>query len=194
MDRRPTRRTRSTGPSRPGAGTRAGRPTSTRSSRSGTTRPLPESDTSEVVDTPSVDVDSNPALAAADREAPTGSLFSRGRRRSSSGPAGTRPGTAPSAAATVGVRRISAKGASAPKVARTKSQLVRQVVVLALVFFAVAFAVAVPLRNYLSQRAELAATVSHEQELRAQLAGLQARQQALADPAFIMSQAMRRLQ
>jgi cell division protein FtsB len=79
-------------------------------------------------------------------------------------------------------------------VARTKSQLVRQVVVLALVFFAVAFAVAVPLRNYLSQRAELAATVSQEQQLRAQLAGLEAQQQALSDPAFIMSQAMRRLQ
>ena len=65
---------------------------------------------------------------------------------------------------------------------------------LALVFFAVAFAVAVPLRNYLSQRAELAATVNQEQELRAQLAGLQAQKQALSDPAFIMSQAMRRLQ
>ena len=65
---------------------------------------------------------------------------------------------------------------------------------LALVFFAVAFAVAVPLRNYLSQRAELAATVTAEQQLRAQLAALQAQQQSLSDPAFIMSQATRRLQ
>ena len=94
----------------------------------------------------------------------------RSPRGSTSGPAGTRPGTAPTAAATVAarrVRRISAKGASAPRPPRTKSQLVRQVIVLALVFGAVAFAVAVPLRGYLAQRTELATTVTQEQDMRA---------------------------
>lgn len=66
--------------------------------------------------------------------------------------------------------------------------------VLALVFFAVAFAVALPLRNYLSQRAELAATVSQEQQMRDQLSALQSQEAALSDPAYILSEAKRRLQ
>ncbi len=65
---------------------------------------------------------------------------------------------------------------------------------LALVFSAVAFAVAVPLRNYLAQRTELATTVSQEQHMRDQLAALQAQEAALADPAYILSEAKRRLQ
>lgn len=77
---------------------------------------------------------------------------------------------------------------------RTKSQLVKQVAVLGLVFCAVALALAVPLRNYLSQRTALSASVSHEQELRVQLAALKRQEQALSDPAYIASEAKRRLQ
>jgi len=77
---------------------------------------------------------------------------------------------------------------------RTKSQLVKQVAVLGLVFCAVALALAVPLRNYLSQRTALSASVSHEQELRVQLAALKQQEQALSDPAYIASEAKRRLQ
>ncbi len=65
---------------------------------------------------------------------------------------------------------------------------------LALVFFAVAFAVAMPLRNYLSQRTTLAATISQEQRMRDLLSALQAQETALSDPAYVLAEAKRRLQ
>ncbi len=65
---------------------------------------------------------------------------------------------------------------------------------LGLVFCAVALALAVPLRDYLTQRAELGATVSQEQQLRVQYASLEQEKAALADPAYIESEARRRLQ
>ena len=194
MDSRSSRRARSTGPSRPGSGTRAGRPGAIRSGRTGIVRPATEPAAEPETTEPLSDT-----VADAVEEAPAVAPGSRGRRarRSTSGPASTRPGTAPTAAATVAarrIRRITARGTDAPKVRRSRSQLVRQVVVLALVFSAVAFAVAVPLRNYLTQRTELAATVSQEQLLRDQLAALQAQQTAMSDPAYVVSEAKRRLQ
>jgi len=66
--------------------------------------------------------------------------------------------------------------------------------VLGLVFCAVAFALAVPLRNYLTQRAALGATVSQEQQLRVELAGLVQQKAALSDPAYVAAEAKRRLQ
>ena len=77
---------------------------------------------------------------------------------------------------------------------RARSQLARQVAVLGLVFCAVALALAVPLRDYLTQRAELAATLGQEQQLRVQYASLEQEKAALADPAYIESEARRRLQ
>ncbi len=65
---------------------------------------------------------------------------------------------------------------------------------LGLVFCAVAFALAVPLRNYLTQRAALGATVSQEQQLRVELAGLVQQKAALSDPAYVAAEAKRRLQ
>ena len=65
---------------------------------------------------------------------------------------------------------------------------------LGLVFCAVALALAVPLRNYLAQRADLGAEVSTEQQLRTQLSALQEEQSALSDPAYIAAEAKRRLQ
>jgi cell division protein FtsB len=66
--------------------------------------------------------------------------------------------------------------------------------VLGLVFCAVAFALAVPLRNYISQQTQLGEALSQEQQLRAQLVVLGRQKAALADPAFIESEAKRRLQ
>ena len=77
---------------------------------------------------------------------------------------------------------------------RSTSQLVKQVAVLGLVFCAVALALAVPLRNYLAQRADLGSEVSTEQKLRVQLAALDEERSALTDPAYVAAEAKRRLQ
>jgi cell division protein FtsB len=84
-----------------------------------------------------------------------------------------------------------------PKVARTSratSQLIRQIAVLGLVFCAVALALAVPLRNYLAQRADLGVEISKQQQGETTLAARTQEQAALADPAYIASEAKRRLQ
>lgn len=164
MENTPRRRTRSTGPSRPGAGARAGRGTSAaRAGRGGAVRREP-----------------------ADKA--TGS----------SRPAGTRPGTAPSAAASIGARRLGRLPERAvPKVVgapRATSQLIKQVAVLGLVFCAVALALAVPFRNYLAQRADLGVEVGKEQQLRIVLAALDQQKGALSDPAYVAAEAKRRLQ
>ena len=65
---------------------------------------------------------------------------------------------------------------------------------LGLVFCAVALTLAVPLRNYLAQRAALGESVSHEQQLRLQLAALEQQKGALTDPVYIELEAKRRLQ
>jgi len=176
MDRAPRRGPRTTGPSRSGVGARAGRGSAT---ARGSRRSPPQESTAGA------------SVGGADRPAP------RQARVATSRPAATRPGTAPSAAATGGGRRvgrITARGIGAPEAVRTRSQLVKQVAVLGLVFCAVALALAVPLRHYLSQRAALSTAVSHEQELRVQLTALKQQEQALSDPAYIASEAKRRLQ
>ena len=183
MDSRPSRRARSTGPSRSGpgrdaatgfdplrAGPRLARPPSRRGTRN--------SPTSRRSDTAPAALEGSVVDRSLDRVA---SVIIR--------PGGTGPGTAPQPRPDRGCPPGSphqrARHGRTEGV-RNQSQLVRQVVVLALVFFAVAFAVAVPLRNYLSQRTELAATVSQEQLLRTNWprSGATA---ILSDPAFIMS-------
>ena len=63
-----------------------------------------------------------------------------------------------------------------------------------MVLCAVAFVLAVPLRNYLSQRDQLDAATAKEAEMSAQITALEARKAALLDPAYIRSEARRRLQ
>ena len=74
------------------------------------------------------------------------------------------------------------------------SRLARQVVILGIVLCAVALSLAYPLRNYLDQRAALAATVAEQRTLEQQLAGLQQQQAALTDPDYLRQEAKHRLQ
>lgn len=74
------------------------------------------------------------------------------------------------------------------------SRLARQIALLGLVLAVVALSLAYPLRNYLSQRADLAAAVEQQHELDQRIAELQIQQAALADPDYIAAEAKRRLQ
>jgi cell division protein FtsB len=69
----------------------------------------------------------------------------------------------------------------------------RRAAVLAIVLCALAFTLAVPLRTYLSQRAEIKVQEQRQTELRADVARLQSRKSALADPAEVEAEARRRL-
>jgi len=69
----------------------------------------------------------------------------------------------------------------------------RRAAVLALVVCALALSVAVPLRNYIGQRQELAAVQADQQRLAAQVAELSRQRQRLADPVEIAAQARSRL-
>lgn len=69
----------------------------------------------------------------------------------------------------------------------------RRAAVLAIVICALAFTLAVPLRTYLSQRAEIKVQEQRQTELRAEVAQLEARKAALADPAEVEAEARRRL-
>lgn len=66
-------------------------------------------------------------------------------------------------------------------------------VILALVLCALALSVAVPLRNYLSQRGELAEVQQQQQRLREQVDELERRKAELSDPAQVEAEARRRL-
>jgi cell division protein FtsB len=65
--------------------------------------------------------------------------------------------------------------------------------VVALVVCALALTVAVPLRNYVAQRQELAAVSEQQQALAAEVAQLQRERARLSDPAEIEAQARSRL-
>lgn len=69
----------------------------------------------------------------------------------------------------------------------------RRAAVLALVVCALALSVAVPLRNYLSQRGELAEVQQQQERLREQVAELEQRKTELQDPAQVEAEARRRL-
>src|SRR5215475_2445889 len=69
----------------------------------------------------------------------------------------------------------------------------RRAVIVALVACALALSVAVPLRNYLSQRGELAEVQQQQQRLREQVDELERRKAELSDPAQIEAEARRRL-
>ncbi|SDO30814.1 Septum formation initiator [Nakamurella panacisegetis] len=186
-DSTPRRRARSTGPSRSGAVARTGRG----SSRGRTGRPASSAgpDAQGIGQTPAAGNDASGVGWSAPRPPRTGPTPR---------PAGKRPGTAPPATPGRRGRRrtgVTVRGLSRPaETKRSASQLVKQVAVLGLVFCAVALALAVPLRNYLTQRADLGAEVSTEQKLRVQLAALEEERAALTDPAYIAAEAKRRLQ
>lgn len=69
----------------------------------------------------------------------------------------------------------------------------RRAAVVATVVCALALSVAVPLRNYLSQRSEIEVTEQRQQELRAEVDELTRRKERLSDPEQIRAQARERL-
>lgn len=69
----------------------------------------------------------------------------------------------------------------------------RRAAILALVVCALALTVVVPLRNYVSQRQELAAVTQRQEALASDVADLQAEQARLSDPAEVEAQARSRL-
>jgi len=69
----------------------------------------------------------------------------------------------------------------------------RRAAILALVVCALALTVVVPLRNYVSQRQELAAVTQRQEALAADVAALQAERARLSDPAEVEAQARSRL-
>ncbi|MCA1677345.1 MAG: septum formation initiator family protein [Actinobacteria bacterium] len=69
----------------------------------------------------------------------------------------------------------------------------RRTAILAVVVCAMALSVAVPLRNYVSQRSELAMVHEQQQILADQVAELERRRALLADPRHIEAQARQRL-
>lgn len=69
----------------------------------------------------------------------------------------------------------------------------RRAAILAVVILAVALSVAVPLRNYVSQRSELAAVREQQQILADQVAELERRRALLTDPRHVEAQARERL-
>ena len=74
------------------------------------------------------------------------------------------------------------------------SKVARQIAVLGLVLSVIALSLAYPLRNYLGQRADLAAAVSRQHDLEQRIVELKIQQSALADPDYITAEAKRRLQ
>ena len=74
------------------------------------------------------------------------------------------------------------------------SRLALNVAVLGLVFVAVAFILAVPLRNYFSQRDQLDAAIATENAMITQKQQLEQQKKALSDPYYLAEQARSRLQ
>jgi cell division protein FtsB len=74
------------------------------------------------------------------------------------------------------------------------SPLARQIAAIGLALCAVALSLAYPLRGYLEQQTAERAAVAQRAALQEQIAELQAQQAALEDPAYIKSEAKRRLQ
>ncbi len=106
-----------------------------------------------------------------------------------------RPATAPTAARRRGPQLT--RGRSRGVVAATTGLLglssTRRAAILALVVCALALSVVVPLRNYVSQRQELADVTQRQEALSAEVAQLQAERARLSDPAEVEAQARSRL-
>jgi len=69
----------------------------------------------------------------------------------------------------------------------------RRAAVLAIVICALALTLAVPLRTYLSQRAEIKVQEQRHEQLQQEVAALQSRKNALSDPAQVEAEARKRL-
>jgi cell division protein FtsB len=180
-DNVPRRRPRSTGPSRSAApGARTGRSGSTRVSGR----------------VAAAAAEAAPEVSGIVTQAPAGARASTRRgRMAGSRPLANRPASAPPNTAGRRVGRIAAAARSGqPATPMARSRVALNVAVLGLVFLAVAFVLAVPLRNYFSQRNQLDAAVATEQAMTAQKLLLQQQKAALTDPFYLSNQARQRLQ
>ncbi|WP_253856206.1 FtsB family cell division protein [Prauserella alba] len=83
------------------------------------------------------------------------------------------------------------RAASAAKVLGMSTT--RRAAVVAIVVCALAFTIAVPLRTYLSQRAEVAEQEARQEQLQQQVERLEQRKAELSDPAQVEAEARRRL-
>lgn len=105
-------------------------------------------------------------------------------------------------------RPVAAGRARAPRLTRARSRAgsmvaattdllglssTRRAALLAVVVCALALSVAVPLRNYVAQRQELAAVTEQQRQLAAEVERLTRERERLADPAEIRAQARSRL-
>lgn len=109
---------------------------------------------------------------------PAGTATPAARRRTTREPQLTRTRTGGVVAATTGFLGISSA---------------RRAAILAIVVCALALSVAVPLRNYVAQRQELAAVSQQQSDLAAEVARLSGERDRLSDPAEIEAQARTRL-
>jgi cell division protein FtsB len=114
------------------------------------------------------------------------------------------PRTPPRRGAGTGATRRRSREPKLNRVARTRGVVAattgmlglsttRRAAVLALVVCALALTVAVPLRNYVAQRQELAAVTKQQQALSAQVDELSKERARLSDPAEVAAQARTRL-
>ncbi len=94
----------------------------------------------------------------------------------------------PSEAPVVAGRRAR-RGADGPR----RSPLTPRAAVLALLVVGLLVSAALPLREYLSQRSEIAALESEQADARTRVAELEAEKERLQDPAHIAAEARRRL-
>jgi cell division protein FtsB len=130
----------------------------------------------------------------------SGPAASRGGRggvrtlsRDGAAPDGKARGTGPRGTTGESIRDTRASRVAAATQGILGVSSTRRAAVLALVVCALALTVAVPLRNYLSQREELSALSAEQQQKTQQLQALTQRANQLRDPAYVQAEARERL-
>jgi len=134
-----------------------------------------------------------------DRRTPRGSARSTRSRRPelTRGRPKSGPATAARSRSRTTVRARVAEGVRSKRLAGAARALglssTRRAAIAALVVCALAFTLAVPLRTYLAQRAEVAEQEELKEQLTGKVAELERKKRALSDPAQIEAEARRRL-
>ena len=105
-------------------------------------------------------------------------------------PSSARPDSGGRTAARAAARRSAAK-VTVP-VASPRSGLTTRAAVLGLVLCALVLSAAVPVREFLAQRGEIARIEAAQAQQRERIAGLEQRKQQLQDPAYVQQQARER--
>jgi len=90
-----------------------------------------------------------------------------------------------------GARRPDAR--TVPSARWGLSQLTRRAVVLVLVLVALGVSAALPMKDYLSQRAQISALEQQREQTKSSVAALEDEKRRLQDPAYVAAEARRRL-